>query len=410
MHHPFVGYLLLLLLHYYHLAPEVMQSFGSTSSWPSHDSLSSSHSFLFSESDQTEDEADVFLSEGEGDGGASVELRRPRMASPKARLAPGVFGDLAGPQLKRDQAGRCPGAPRVILVSPSGAVKTGGEGQMEGDFVFAQKCAELQGFVRPLLDLLNGLKRGKYDRGLSSFQQSVAMDRIQRIVGVLQNPGMGEKHLHTLLQVEMMLKLWFPQVSPSAPPTSATPPVLAGNVARGAAPRWRRDQLRIPVKKRRLSWRDVDSPTEPAPALKRFQQERPEDKVASAPLEADPMRLTERGRCCQTEEGKGTQGKSLSWPESRLASPPRPSKEDNNVPPPVTTNGNPATQDTYISSTTPLSPPPSLGPLRSKPMRCQSEPVATETEEGGLGWVSEASQRRSQSLPHLTKPFNAPEQ
>lgn len=27
--------------------------------------------------------------------------------------------------------------------------------------------------------------------GLSSFQESVAMDRIQRIMGVLQNPNMG---------------------------------------------------------------------------------------------------------------------------------------------------------------------------------------------------------------------------
>uniref|UniRef100_A0A4X2JUL4 Circadian associated repressor of transcription n=1 Tax=Vombatus ursinus TaxID=29139 RepID=A0A4X2JUL4_VOMUR len=61
----------------------------------------------------------------------------------------------------------------------------------EGDRLFAQKCKELQGFIRPLTDLLNGLKMGRYERGLSSFQQSVAMDRIQRIVGVLQKPEMG---------------------------------------------------------------------------------------------------------------------------------------------------------------------------------------------------------------------------
>ncbi|KAJ8267775.1 hypothetical protein COCON_G00129470 [Conger conger] len=193
-----------------------MQSFSSASSWQSLDSLSSSHSFLFSE---TEDETDVFLSEGEGDGCGGVGLD-----SAKGRLAPGVFGGLAGSPLKRDLAGRRPGTPRVILVSPRGGVKPGGQGQTEGDFAFAQKCAELQGFVRPLRELLNGLKRGKYDRGLSSFQQSVAMDRIQRIVGVLQNPSMGERHLHTLLQVEMMLKLWFPQVSPApTPPASRCP-------------------------------------------------------------------------------------------------------------------------------------------------------------------------------------------
>ncbi|XP_051713279.2 circadian-associated transcriptional repressor isoform X2 [Oryctolagus cuniculus] len=79
--------------------------------------------------------------------------------------------------------------------------------------LFAQKCKELQGFIRPLTDLLNGLKMGRFERGLSSFQQSVAMDRIQRIVGVLQKPQMGERYLGTLLQVEGMLKTWFPHIA-----------------------------------------------------------------------------------------------------------------------------------------------------------------------------------------------------
>uniref|UniRef100_A0A8C0IR26 Circadian associated repressor of transcription n=1 Tax=Chelonoidis abingdonii TaxID=106734 RepID=A0A8C0IR26_CHEAB len=75
------------------------------------------------------------------------------------------------------------------------------------------QCRELQGFIRPLAELLNGLKKGRYEQGLSSFQRSVAMDRIQRIVGVLQKPEMGERYLGTLLQVEMMLKVWFPHVA-----------------------------------------------------------------------------------------------------------------------------------------------------------------------------------------------------
>uniref|UniRef100_A0A8C5KTL2 Circadian-associated transcriptional repressor n=2 Tax=Jaculus jaculus TaxID=51337 RepID=A0A8C5KTL2_JACJA len=83
----------------------------------------------------------------------------------------------------------------------------------EGDLLFAQKCKELQGFIRPLTDLLNRLKMGRFDRGLSSFQQSVAMDRLQRIVGVLKNPQMGERYLGTLLQVEGMLKTWFPHIA-----------------------------------------------------------------------------------------------------------------------------------------------------------------------------------------------------
>ncbi|XP_043935138.1 circadian-associated transcriptional repressor [Protopterus annectens] len=83
----------------------------------------------------------------------------------------------------------------------------------KGDLIFAEKCKELRVFIRPLMGLLNGLKTGRYEKGLSSFQQSVAMDRIHRIVGVLQRPAMGERYLRTLLQIEMMLKLWFPKVS-----------------------------------------------------------------------------------------------------------------------------------------------------------------------------------------------------
>uniref|UniRef100_A0A3P9NWA7 Uncharacterized LOC103466703 n=2 Tax=Poecilia reticulata TaxID=8081 RepID=A0A3P9NWA7_POERE len=48
--------------------------------------------------------------------------------------------------------------------------------------------------------------------GLSSFQESVAMDRIQRIMGVLQNPFMGEKYVDIILKMEAMLKSWFPHV------------------------------------------------------------------------------------------------------------------------------------------------------------------------------------------------------
>ncbi|XP_064494341.1 circadian-associated transcriptional repressor [Pseudopipra pipra] len=95
----------------------------------------------------------------------------------------------------------------------------------DGDRLFAQKCRELRGFIRPLAELLEGLRRGRYDRGLSSFQQSVAMDRLQRIIGVLQNPEMGARYLGTLLQVEVMLRLWFPHVASKASPDAAAPPL-----------------------------------------------------------------------------------------------------------------------------------------------------------------------------------------
>ncbi|XP_032569225.1 circadian-associated transcriptional repressor [Chiroxiphia lanceolata] len=122
----------------------------------------------------------------------------------------------------------------------------------DGDRLFAQKCRELRGFIRPLAELLEGLRRGRYDRGLSSFQQSVAMDRLQRIIGVLQNPEMGARYLGTLLQVEVMLRLWFPHVaskaSPdAAAPPSATPPRRRPPAGPPGAPRCRRPPGEPPV-------------------------------------------------------------------------------------------------------------------------------------------------------------------
>ncbi|KAM6190243.1 circadian-associated transcriptional repressor, partial [Sarcoramphus papa] len=114
-------------------------------------------------------------------------------------------------------------APPELPPSPRGGGKRPRKGDggdappSDSDRLFAQKCRELRGFIRPLAELLEGLKRGRYDRGLSSFQQSVAMDRIQRIIGVLQKPEMGARYLGTLLQVEGMLRVWFPHVAPKPP-------------------------------------------------------------------------------------------------------------------------------------------------------------------------------------------------
>ncbi|KAG5842877.1 hypothetical protein ANANG_G00182410 [Anguilla anguilla] len=386
-----------------------MQSFGSASSWQSRDSPSSSHSFLHSEGDQTEDEADVFLSEGEGDSG-------------------------------RDQAGWCPGSTRVILVSQSGGVRTGGEGRTEGDFVFAQKCAELQGFVRPLLELLNGLKRGKYDRapspqpppennpyclvtGLSTLwavyrSQQFPAERChgqdpedcgstaetQHGREAPAHPPAGGDDAQTVVPADLALR-------PAHLGGHAHP---AGSLARGAAPRWRRDQLHIPVKKRRLSWMNTDSPAQAAPACKRVQREEPALGVTSSPSERASVRPGGRGARCEKEEGKEARGEVSSRPESRLAPVPHPSKESGegrggNTIPPVATAGSPATQDTFISSTTRLSPPLDPAPVTHEPVRCHSQPIATETE-GGRGRASETSRRWNRSLPLQTKPFTAPEQ
>ncbi|XP_066557896.1 circadian-associated transcriptional repressor [Amia ocellicauda] len=87
-------------------------------------------------------------------------------------------------------------------------------GELEKDEMFAHKCMELQCYIHPLSAILNGLQSGRYRQRLSSFQESVAMDRIQRIMGVLQNPSMGERYINIILQVEVMLKNWFPNVKP----------------------------------------------------------------------------------------------------------------------------------------------------------------------------------------------------
>uniref|UniRef100_A0A8C6SHB3 Uncharacterized protein n=1 Tax=Neogobius melanostomus TaxID=47308 RepID=A0A8C6SHB3_9GOBI len=116
-----------------------------------------------------------------------------------------------------------------------------------GDLAFAQKCADLQRFIRPLLQLLHGLKSGRFDKGLTSFQQSVAIDRLQRILGILQKPDMGEKYLQNLLQIEVMLKTWFPH-------SAKTDQTVTTKLSQ----HWGQNQLHIPVKKRKMIWTDPD--------------------------------------------------------------------------------------------------------------------------------------------------------
>nr|XP_032809259.1 circadian-associated transcriptional repressor isoform X3 [Petromyzon marinus] len=148
-------------------------------------------------------------------GEAETPERGPAPASGPAQ----VHGGAASlrPRERDGGDGGCrPGG----SAGPSGLVKEGAEATSAGseqvDALFARKCKELEGFIKPLTAILNGLKNGRYGKGLSGLQQNVAIDRIQRIVGVLENPGMGGKYLATLQQVEMMLKAWFPKVKPQS--------------------------------------------------------------------------------------------------------------------------------------------------------------------------------------------------
>ncbi|KAM5201352.1 circadian-associated transcriptional repressor isoform 2-T2 [Hipposideros larvatus] len=200
-------------------ASEPMDSPSSVSSCSSY-SLSSS----FSTSPVNSDFGFPSDSEGEGMGahGPRPDTIRPRGGS---RPSPGPIRHRRRPKVSSIQQTASHSEQRGLAFPMAGSgVKRSKDRELEtslniqgctteGDLLFAQKCKELQGFIRPLTDLLNGLKMGRFERGLSSFQQSVAMDRIQRIVGVLQKPQMGERYLGTLLQVEGMLKTWFPHIA-----------------------------------------------------------------------------------------------------------------------------------------------------------------------------------------------------
>lgn len=226
-----------------------MSALGSSSKWPSYDSLLSNSSFLHSESEHTEDETDAF-SEGEADGGITKSLPavdRLTLSAHYLQLAPLPHPH---PRPRSEQTSEWPDRTQQILTvsSPSGP-SFGVSPVTSGDLIFAQKCASLSRFIRPLLELLHGLKTGRFDKGLSSFQQSVAMDRLQRILGILQKPEMGEKYLRNLLQIEVMLKIWFPHVAfPSDAQKQTSIPRLPTQ--------WHQNQLHIPVKKRKLSWSD----------------------------------------------------------------------------------------------------------------------------------------------------------
>lgn len=225
-----------------------MNSLGSSSKWPSYDSLPSTSSFLLSESEQTEDEADVF-SEGEADSG----IRNTLSAKESITLSGNYLHFPARPDQLRSESEQCADKTKCNDSSSSARGATfRASAATPGDLAFAQKCEDLHRFIHPLLELLHGLQTGRFDRGLTSFQQSVAMDRLQRILGVLQKPEMGEKYLQSLLQIEVLLKMWFPLVAfktPSISNQTNTPELI---------PHWCKNQLHMPVKKRKLSWSNPD--------------------------------------------------------------------------------------------------------------------------------------------------------
>ncbi|XP_077063506.1 uncharacterized protein LOC143715602 isoform X2 [Siphateles boraxobius] len=380
-----------------------MQSSESPSSQP--DSLCSNNSFLFSD-----DETNVYLLEDRDRHSSQSSLSNRSIYSmnreqerPGSQWACDGFSDPERTQGNSHARSASSSISSFLSLSSSSSSglgvsisesEQGKNGGTEGDLRFARKCLELQGFVRPLLELLNGLKKGRFDKGLSSFQQSVAMDRIQRIVGVLQKPHIGEKYLPTLLQIEGMLKLWFPQVTAQVSVTPNPADFSLRNKSNTTPPHKHKDQLHIPVKKRRLSWSDTDSPSFSPPVVcKRTkcceeQHQWPyvdkEEGSSGTPSLSSHMNQSDK-RVSETLEHKVIRwsGSRLTWVHiAPIFSPPKsgPSHKGGMANDrgsgsvllpvsPLTSRSSPATQDSFISSTTPF----------SDPARCQCQSVSLGT-------------------------------
>lgn len=331
-----------------------MLSPGSPSKWQVQDSLSSTPSLVYSESDQTEDELEVFSSESEA-AGIVTHPKPSSMANRSSQNSKSALTFLN----QRSGSGEN-GQTGCSSASPAytGQTSTSSERiPTEGNLTFARKCAELHGYIRPLLGLLKGLKTGRYDKGLSTFQQSVAIDRLRRIVGVLQKPDLGEKYMGTLQQLEMMLKVWFPQVRPQH--RDGTPSL------HNLPPRWNQDQLHIPVKKRRFSWSDSDS--QGSSSSKRIQEDdrglSPSDSSSwlsstdtmSSELEEDsPICINQNN---MTPEPKLFENSKLLVRQktSSLTATGRPPLLV--IPPSATDGSSLGMQDCSVSSTTPMSDP-----------------------------------------------------
>ncbi|XP_008278681.1 circadian associated repressor of transcription a [Stegastes partitus] len=332
-----------------------MNSLGNSSKWPSYDSLPSTSSFLLSESEQTEDEADVF-SEGEGDSGT----RKSVLVDERITLSGNYLDFPPRPDPLRsvsncDQSELCPDKIKHpdSASSPGAAALRSSSAATPGDLAFAQKCADLHRFTHPLLELLQGLKTGRFDRGLTSFQQSVAIDRLQRILGILQKPEMGEKYLQNLLQIEMLLKMWFPQMafkSADAPNETTTPKL---------GPHWRQSQLHMPVKKRKLSWSDPDRPGK-APAKHYHRQHGkygschaatlPDGASTSLPGSSKKQKTPEEAATVEPAGDEFTDGSvALSRPSYLCSKRENESRKQPEISPPSSC-GSPATQDSSVSS------------------------------------------------------------
>ncbi|KAG8009706.1 hypothetical protein GBF38_004877 [Nibea albiflora] len=315
-----------------------MQSQGSTSSQPSFDSLSSSDSLLFSDSEQAEDDTDVFLTDGSssviiGSAGGATATEDRGSESPGSQWMCGGYTDKEEEEesYRSEESGR-----------------QGGSHQLGRD-----------GSHRPDPEITGRL--AVCSKGLSSFQQSVAMDRIQRIVGVLQRPNSGEKvPEHSAPGGDDAEALV------SSDPCSAClrslqrhriPPLVSlRDTSSSTPPHKHRDQLQHFPSRLRTHQQHDDRPPVPKIEISIFTS-----KLLSCSFcrSADSA-----GQACPSHEGTSVAGNNENQPIAAVLPPGR--------------RGSPATQDSSISSsTTPYKHPKNP----KKPIRCQSQPVAGQQSE-----------------------------
>lgn len=118
-----------------------MQSQGSTSSQPSFDSLSSSDSLLFSDSEQAEDDTDVFLTDSSsviiGGAGGVAANGVGGSESPGSQWACDGFTD------KEEEEYRSGIGSKAAHISLGETDPTGQIPKSQGDLLFAQKVREV---------------------------------------------------------------------------------------------------------------------------------------------------------------------------------------------------------------------------------------------------------------------------
>jgi len=117
-----------------------MNSLGKSAKWASYDSLSSTASLLLSESEHTEDEADLLSSEGESGGGGSSKLYSVGRGE---RASVVVYPFRGRSSNKQCQCASCPmEVASLVAPEPSlGAVTLRSSSVTPGDMAFAQKVS-----------------------------------------------------------------------------------------------------------------------------------------------------------------------------------------------------------------------------------------------------------------------------